>query len=116
MHAKGGQLNLNRLIPSVPLFCLRSLRPGIPCAAAAENRTFTVKYLFIPAVERHADLIVVMLYRCKVAYHQKSLFRLTCLSYEGDYIVLAAGAVNPLESFRIIIHLIKSRTALIQMI
>ena len=50
-----------------------------------------------------------MLHRGKVAHHQKSLLRLFRLADKHNDIVLAAGAVHPLEPVRIIIQLVQRR-------
>ena len=50
-----------------------------------------------------------MLHRSEVADKEKRFFRLVRLSLEDHDILVVVCAVDPLEAFRLVIHLVKRR-------
>ena len=57
-----------------------------------------------------------MIYIVKIADKQKGFLFLLCLSEEHHHALLLIAAIDPLETIRIVIHLVQSRMADVQMI
>ena len=84
--------------------------PGsIPDIASRVIGGIAIKNFIIFRKLRHADPIVIPYNRCKVAANYQKIIRISPAAKITDRAVLVIVAVNPLESLRLEIHLIKCR-------
>ena len=109
-------MDLNGILHLIPFNLFRGLCTAVQPSFTAKLFCIAGKYFLIFAVEGYAHTELLMIYIVKIADKQKGFLFLLCLSEEHHHALLLIAAIDPLETIRIVIHLVQSRMADVQMI
>ena len=115
-HAKRRNVDRNGIGPVICLLLFGLFHSWIRHSRSAEFYFIAIENFFVFSSKGHAHRIFFSGHRCKVADNKKGLFLFLCLSCKNQKIFIGCNGIDPLKSFRIIVHLIQGRLALIQSI